>query len=67
MINQKSAKVHIRRSYVLKACKWEIDLTPDYVPHVIREFSTFCVVYCAGRGVAETEGIHVAANAAGVI
>ncbi|MHC4617804.1 MAG: hypothetical protein ACYTEQ_08630 [Planctomycetota bacterium] len=39
------------------------DLTPIYVPTLIRELSTFSVVYPVG----EAEGIHVAANAAGVI
>lgn len=43
------------------------DLTPVYVPHVIKGLSSVLVVYCRGEGVAEAEAIHVAANAAGVI
>jgi len=42
------------------------DLTPIYVPHAIRELSTFSVLFGAGAGPAEAgaEAKQAAANAA---
>jgi len=43
------------------------DLPPFYVPTSVRVLPMFFFVCSEGFGVAEAEGIHVAANAAGVI
>jgi len=43
------------------------DLTPNYVPHSIRELSTFLVLQSGRRSVAEPGGLQLAAKAAGVI
>ncbi len=42
-------------------------LTPSYVPHLIREVSTFLVLQSARRSTAEPGGLQLAAKAAGVI
>jgi len=45
----------------------ENDLTPNYVPTLIRELSTFFILQSGRRSVAEPGGLHLAAKAAGVI
>jgi len=43
------------------------DLTPNYVPTLIRELSTFFILQSGRRSVAEPGGLQFAAKAAGVI
>jgi len=43
------------------------DLTPNYVPTLIRELSTFFILQSGRRSVAEPGGLQLAAKAAGVI
>ena len=45
----------------------EADLTPNYVPTLIRELSTFFILQFARRSVAEPGELQLAAKAAGVI
>ena len=44
-----------------------LDLTPDYVPPLIRDLSTFFILQSGRRSVAEPGGLRLAAKAAGVI
>ena len=44
-----------------------VDLTPNYVPHSIRELSACSVVYSWSGAVGEAQAIHDDANLAGVI
>ena len=43
------------------------DLTPNYVPTLIRELSKFFILQSGRRSVAEPGGLQLAAKAAGVI